>query len=64
MLRTGEFHRMYIASQEEIEAFIRRVIAGEDPKAEAREAYFRSHLIPPGGCSACENVIRAILGES
>ena len=49
---------------EEIEAFIRRVIAGEDPKAEAREAYFRSHLIPPGGCSACENVIRAILGES
>lgn len=51
-------------SLSDIESFINQVVDGEDALADARLAFYTTHLLPPGGHSACENVIRAILGES
>lgn len=45
----------------DIEKFIIDVIHGKDEKKEKREAFYSQYLIPPGGRSACDNVIEAIL---
>lgn len=48
--------------RDDIEKFILNVINDNDPLAQAREQFKRDYLIPPGGHSACENIIAAILG--
>lgn len=45
------------SDKEEIESFIKMVIAEEDPKREAREDFVRERLMPPGGRTASENII-------
>jgi len=49
-------------SRNDIEQFIRNVIDGKDCMKEAREVYRRDYLTPPGGRTACDNIIAAILG--
>lgn len=49
---------------EEVEAFlVRRVLGGDDPLRERREAFRQSRLVPPNGRTASQNIIDAILGE-
>ncbi len=50
-------------SEKDIESFIQRVIAGEDPLAGERRQFVNTNLRPPHGKSACENIINAILGK-
>jgi CDP-glycerol glycerophosphotransferase (TagB/SpsB family) len=50
-------------SEEDIEAFINKVIEGKDDLKEAREKFFNDYLLPPDGNSASDNIIKAILGE-
>lgn len=50
-------------NEDDIERFIQDVIAGKDNKKEQRDAYINSQLIPPGGKSACENIINSILNS-
>lgn len=50
-------------SRVDIEQFIQDVIAGKDPRAEERKAFFEKNLLPPHGKTACENIINAILGQ-
>ena len=50
-------------SRDDIERFILDVIAGEDPRAEARKVFLQKNLLPPHGKTACENIINAILGQ-
>lgn len=47
----------------DIERFIVQVIEGRDEMALERKQFFEHHLLPPGGKSACENIIEAILGN-
>lgn len=47
----------------EIERFINNVLSGNDPLKSRREEYCRQYLTPPGGQSACTNIINAILGK-
>lgn len=47
----------------DIEQFIIDVIRGKDEKKKDRELFYAQYLIPPGGKSACENVIDALLSE-
>ena len=47
---------------EDIERFIQAVIEGNDPLQEKRAAFKQKHLLPPNGRTACENIIRCILG--
>jgi CDP-glycerol glycerophosphotransferase (TagB/SpsB family) len=47
----------------DIEQFIKNVIQGIDSEYEKRDAFFRTHLMPPGNMSVCDNVIRSILGD-
>ena len=49
--------------KEDIEHFILDVIAGNDLLKEKRAAFKQRFLLPPGGRTACENIIRSILGE-
>ena len=49
--------------KEDIERFIQNVIDGNDPLKEKRAAFKERYLLPPNGRSACENIIRSILGE-
>lgn len=49
-------------SVQEIEEFIQRVIDGKDNKEGLRKEYIQKHLLPPGGKTASENIINAILG--
>lgn len=51
-------------THEDIEEFIKEVIAGIDPKANEREAFCKRALLPPNETSACNNIINAILGEA
>lgn len=51
-------------SIDDIDCFIRDVIDGYDPLKEKRSAFKRQHLLPPHGRTACENIIRSILGEN
>ena len=46
---------------EDIEFFIQNVIKGVDNKREEREKCINEQLIPPGGKTACDNIIDAIL---
>lgn len=48
---------------EHIERFIEIVISGNDTLKAGRAQYTRDFLTPPGGKSACENIIDAILGK-
>lgn len=50
-------------SQTEIEQFIQNIIDGKDPLKEERQAFYESNLLPPGGKSACENIIDSVLGR-
>lgn len=45
----------------EVEEFVSRVINKEDCKQAERGKYIQKHLLPPGGKTACENIIDAIL---
>ena len=49
-------------SVEEIETFIKNVLDGKDSGAKKRKEYIENYLRPPGGKTACENIINAILG--
>ena len=62
---TREAYRLHYKghSHEEIENFIRNVIADRDPLKEERKAYCDEFLKPINGRSACENIIAEILGE-
>lgn len=56
------FEMHYIGkTQIDIESFINMVIEGRDEKYEKRNAFYQTHLLPPGGTTVCENVINAIL---
>lgn len=47
---------------EAVEGFIRRLIAGgPDPMAAPRGECIRTNLLPPGGRTACENILENIL---
>ncbi len=50
-------------NRREIEDFICNVIAGVDDKKEERMKFYNESLLPPGGKTACENIIDAILGN-
>lgn len=50
-------------TRDDIEQFICNVIKGDDPLKARREEYRRQYLTPPGGQSACTNIINAILGK-
>lgn len=50
-------------SRDEVESFIQNVIAGIDPKAGQRAEFREQFLMPPGGKTACDNIIGAILGD-
>lgn len=50
-------------THEQIEAFINNVINGVDKLKEKRQTFYDSYLKPPYGRTACENIIRSILGE-
>jgi CDP-glycerol glycerophosphotransferase (TagB/SpsB family) len=50
-------------THEQIEAFINEVINGEDKLKNKRQEFFDKYLKPPYGRTACENIIRSILGE-
>lgn len=51
-------------SESDIEAFVERVIAGEDLKAEGRKEFIKNYMMPPRGKSTSENIIDAILGTA
>lgn len=50
-------------NKQEIEEFIQDVIAGKDNRQRSRKEYIQKHLLPPGGKTASENILNAILGE-
>lgn len=47
----------------DIERFILDVIEGRDSLRGKREAFKQQHLLPPGGRTACENIIHSIIGD-
>ena len=49
-------------SAEDIDIFIRNVIAGIDSRQTVRRNYISRQLMPPGGKAASENIVDAILG--
>lgn len=49
--------------KDDIERFIQNVIAGNDPLKESRAAFKERYLLPPGGRTACQNIIYSILGK-
>lgn len=49
-------------SHQDIEQFIKDVIAENDPLKESRTLFFASDLTPPHGKTACQNIINSILG--
>lgn len=65
---TNDFGRMaydlhYIGkTKEDVEAFIVNVIEGRDEMGAARRDFYEKYLLPPDG-SACESIIKNILGE-
>ena len=49
---------------DDVEKFLEEVVArGSDPMRTERERFYAEQLTPPGGRTACENIISAILGE-
>lgn len=56
---TAHYHAM---KKEQIEAFIKQVINGEDPMKETRESFFKKYLMIPNGKTASDNIIDVILG--
>lgn len=58
------YHMHYFGdSRQSIDTFIKNVIAGQDPMCREREEYIGKHLQIPHHCTACENIIDAILGS-
>lgn len=51
------------SSVDDIEQFINNAIEGKDNKKEIRGQYIEKNLLPPGGKTACENIIKSILGN-
>lgn len=47
---------------EDVENFIKDVIAGRDEKKNEREIFYQDYLLPPDGNTASDNIIKAILG--
>lgn len=50
-------------THEQIEVFINGVVKGKDKLRNERQEFFNKYLKPPYGRTACENIIRSILGE-
>ena len=50
-------------TREDIDRFIRDVIAGNDPLKAKREVFFEECLLPPNERSASENILDAVLGQ-
>ncbi len=50
-------------SVEEIEEFVINLLHGVDNKKQERQLYIKNQLMPPGGKTACDNIINAIIGE-
>lgn len=50
-------------NHQDIEQFIKDVIAGNDPLKEQRTQFVATDLTPPHGKSACQNIINSILGQ-
>lgn len=48
--------------EDEIELFIENIIQGEDSKKNNRSAFVKEVLLPPGGKTACDNIIDSLLG--
>lgn len=48
---------------EDIKEFIINILRGDDHKASMRKTYIRHSLTPPGGISACQNIINSILNK-
>ena len=46
----------------DIEMFINSLLNGNDNRKEERARYIKDHLLPPGGRTACQNIINSILG--
>ena len=50
------------SSLKEIEQFLLNLLRNvPDTKASARDRYLKEYLLPPGGCSAAQNIINSIL---
>ena len=63
-LGKGGLEQHYHAStHEQIEQFVKNLIAGNDPMKDSRAAFVRQNLLPPNGKTAAENIIDAILGQ-
>ena len=50
--------------KDDIETFIIKVLDGKDSMKDARERFYNDLLLPRGGNSASESIMKAILGES
>lgn len=61
MARKAYSLHYHAQNHDDIERFIIDVINGRDAMKGQRETYFAQYLSPPGGKSACDNVIEAIL---
>lgn len=61
--REAQHVHYHAKTAEEVEDFIKMVIAGNDPIAEERNSYIENHMLPPHGKTACENIINAILNQ-
>lgn len=48
-------------NEDDIEQFIKNVIAGVDPLKEKREKFLRDHLLPPNGKMPSENIVNDII---
>jgi hypothetical protein len=59
---TQSFRLHYMGySAGDIDQFLQNVCEDIDEKQAERKAFFDSCLLPPNNCSACENIINAIL---
>lgn len=50
-------------THEQIEVFVNEVITGKDKMKDKRQEFYDNYLKPPYGRTACENILRSILGE-
>ena len=50
--------------KDEIESFIHNIIQGKDINKVERGSFVKAYLLPPGGKTACSNIIDSLLGVS
>ena len=50
-------------SKQEIEKFIKMILAEDDPMRNVRNSFYNNYLVPPGNKSACDNIIDTLLGD-